>query len=146
MAELKVALELANDKLTPLKEVEGQLKVEHKYVGDVSYTMVLDEAIRGKYLTENGKLPAAPAGKEIEEEKIKFEPDLVKYPFYEARSRVYKEQLFTRSDKKFAIGERKLTIQDKKEIKEKQKTEARNILLDKWSRRNAKAAAASKSS
>lgn len=144
MAELKVALELANDKLTPLKEVEGQLTVSHKYVGESAYTKVVDEAIRGDYRTASGMFPAAPTGKEIKEEKIEFNPDSVKYPFYEARSKVYKEQFMRRNDKKFAIGERKLTAADKKEIKEKQKTEAKAILLDKWSRRRAKAAAAAK--
>jgi len=144
MAELKVALELANDKLTPLKEVEGQLIVEHKYVGETAYTKVVDEAIRGDYRTATGMFPGAPTGKKIEEEQIKFEPNLSKFPFYEARSRVYKEQFMRRSDKKFSIGEKKLTVADKKDIKEKQKTEAKAILLDKWSRRKAKAAAAAK--
>lgn len=145
MAELKVALQLANDKFTPLKEVEGQLTVEHKYKGDVAYTTVVDEAIRGDFKTVTGMFPAAPVGKEIEEEKIKFEPNLIKYPFYEARSRVYKEQFMRRADKKFAIGEKKLSLLDKKELKETQKSEAEAILLDKFDRRKAKAAAAAKS-
>jgi len=145
MAELKVALELANDKLTPLKEVEGQLTVSHKYVGEAAYTKVVDEAIRGDYKTVTGMFPAAPAGKKIEEEEIKFEPNLSKFPFYEARSRVYKEQFMRRSDKKFSIGEKKLTLTDKKNLKDQQKTEAKAILLDKWSKRQAGAAAKAKS-
>ncbi len=88
--------------------------------------------------------PGAPVGKKIEEEKIKFEPNLIKYPFYEARSAVYKQQFMRRADKKFAIGEKKLSLKDKKELKTKQKSEAEAILLDKWDRRKVKAAAASK--
>ena len=146
MAELKVALQLANDKLTPLKEVEGQLTVEHQFRGESAYTMVVDEAIRGDYRTASGMFPAAPTGKEIEKERIEFKPDVSKYPFYEARSKVYKEQFMRRADKKFAIGEKKLTITDKKVLKEQRKVEAKNILLDKLSRRNAKNAAAAKAS
>ena len=144
MAELKVALQLANDKLTPLKEVEGQLTVEHMYAGESAFTKVVDEAIRGDYRTTSGMFPAAPDGKFIEQEKVKFEPDVTKYPFYEARSKVYKEQFMRRADKKFAIGEKKLTITDKKVLKEQRKVEAKSILLDKLSRRNAKNAAAAK--
>ena len=59
MAELKEALILTNDKSTLLKEVEGQLTVEHQYIGEATYTMVVDEAIRGDYRTANGMFPAA---------------------------------------------------------------------------------------
>ena len=146
MAELKEALILTNDKSTLLKEVEGQLTVEHQYIGEATYTMVVDEAIRGDYRTANGMFPAAPTGKEIEKERIHFKPDVSKYPFYEARARVYEIQARRSFDKKFAIGEKKLTIKDKKDLKEQRKVEAKNILLDKLSRRNAKNAAAAKSS
>ena len=145
MAELKVALELTNDKLTPLKEVEGQLTVSHLYAGDQAFTTVVDEAIRGDYRTATGMFPGAPTGKEIEEERIEFNPNSVKYPFYEARSKVYVDQFKRRNDKKFAIGEKKLTLTDKKNLKDQQKTEAKAILLDKWSKRQASAAAKAKS-
>ena len=144
MSELKVALQLANDKLTPLKEVEGQLTVEHQYEGESAFTKVVDEAIRGDYRTATGMFPGAPDGKFIARERIEFKPDLTKYPFYIARSKVYKEQFMKRADKKFAIGEKKLTITDKRVLKEQRKVEAKNILLDKLSRRNAKNAAAAK--
>lgn len=144
MAELKVALQLANDKLTPLKEVEGQLTVEHQYAGESAFTKVVDEAIRGDYRTASGMFPGAPDGKFIEKERIEFKPDLSKYPFYIARAKVYEIQAMRRADKKFAIGEKKLTIKDKKDLKEQRKVQAKNILLDKLSRRNAKNAAAAK--
>tara|TARA_R100001480_G_scaffold47789_1_gene60809 strand:+ start:1595 stop:2041 length:447 start_codon:yes stop_codon:yes gene_type:complete len=146
MAELKEALILTNDKSTLLKEVEGQLTVEHMYAGESVFTKVVDEAIRGDYRTASGMFPGAPTGKEIEKERIQFKPDLSKYPFYIARTRVYEIQARRSFDKKFAIGEKKLTATDKKVLKEQRKVEAKNILLDKLSRRNAKNAEAAKAS
>ena len=134
MSELKTALVLVNDKKTALKEVEGQLKVEYQYVGEVEFTTVVDEKIRGDFKTTSGEFPEAPAGKEIYEEKVRFTPDLTKYPFYESRTAVYKTQFRKRTDLKFAIGEKKLTLEDKKMIKEEQKTATKSILLNKWNR------------
>ena len=93
------------------------MTVSHLYAGYQAFTTVVDEAIRGDYRTASGIFPGAPIGKEIEQEGIEFNPNSVKYPFYEARSRVYKEQFMRRSDKKFSIGEKKLTLTDKKNLK-----------------------------
>lgn len=134
MSELKTALVLVNDKRTPLKEVEGQLKVEYQYAGEAEFTKVVDEQIRGDFKTISGQFPEAPAGKEIKEERVEFTPDLTKYPFYESRTAVYKTQFRKRTDLEFAIGEKKLTLEDKKKIKEEQKAATKSILLSKWNR------------
>lgn len=124
MAEEKlVAIAITNEKGTPLRSMEGQLEVEYKYKGEEEFTKVVDEVIdKGVYKTDDGKVPSAEAGKEIEEEKVKFTPKVEFGAFYSARTSVYKaqaEKLLQGPDSKFEIETKKLTKEELKEQREK---------------------------
>jgi len=133
MAEDKVALQLVNEKDTPLKELEGKLEIEYFYVGQEQPEKVVDEQIRGEFRTPDGKFPAPDAGKELEKEEVKFTPE--NNFFYEARSAVFKEQFLKKSDPKFALKTKKMSKEEKIAEKEAIKTRQRAILLDKLNKK-----------
>lgn len=132
MAEEKVALQLVNEKQTPLKEVEGKLEVEYFYVGEAQPVKVVDEQIRGEFKTVDGKLPVPDAEKQLEKEEIKFTPQ--NNIFYEARSAVFKQQFLEKTDQKFALKTKKMTKEEKIAEKEALKLRQRAILLDKYNK------------
>jgi len=84
MAEEKL-FEIANEKGTPIKTMEGQAKVAYKYEGEETFTEVLDKPIgKGVVRSEAGKFPDAAEGKTIKETKIEVIP--TNYPFYKSRT------------------------------------------------------------
>jgi hypothetical protein len=84
MAEAKL-FEVANEKGTPIKTMEGSAKVAYKYEGEATFTEVLAKPVeKGVVKSEEGKFPDAAPGKTIRETKIEVIP--TNYPFYKSRT------------------------------------------------------------
>lgn len=93
MAE-KAMLVVTNDKETPIKTMEAEVKVEYKYKDEAVFTEVLKEdTSRGVIKKEEGEWPVAAAGKTIDERKVTITPK--NYAFYAPRNytKIYKEEL-----------------------------------------------------
>jgi len=81
----KKLFEVANEKGTPIKTMQGNAKVAYKYEGEETFTEVLNKPVeKGVVRSEAGKFPDAAEGKTIKETKIEVIP--TNYPFYKSRT------------------------------------------------------------
>lgn len=119
MAEEKL-FEVANEKGTPIKTMEGQARVSYKYEGEVDFTTVLDKPVeKGVVRSEAGKFPDAEEGKTIRETKIEVIP--TNYPFYQSRvatKATSKAKELLEGDKFKLEGTKPRTFKERKEAKD----------------------------
>lgn len=118
MAKEKL-FEVANERGTPIKTMEGTAKVEYKYEGEATFTEVLAEPVsKGVVMAEGGKFPDAAEGKTIRESKIEVIP--ANYPFYKSRvatKATQKAQDLLEGDKFKLEGTEPRTFKDRDDAK-----------------------------
>ena len=118
MAE-KAMLVVTNEKETPIKTMEAEVKVEYKYKDEGAFTEVLKEdTSKGVISKEEGEWPAAATGKTIDERKVTITPK--NYAFYAPRNytKIYREELAQKEGgkpgEKFALEPvKERTMQDR---------------------------------
>ena len=118
MAEEKL-FEVANEKGTPIKTMEGQARVAYKYEGEATFTEVLAKPVeKGVVRSEAGKFPDAEEGKTIRETRIEVIP--TNYPFYKSRTATKvtsKAKELLEGDKFKLEGTKPRTFKERKDAK-----------------------------
>lgn len=126
MEEKKEVLQVVNEKETLVKTLEGQAKVEYKYVEDTDFVTVMDQAIeRGVVTNLNGKFPEADPAKTLQRQKVTI--SVTNNPFYKNRQFIFETQIKKEKLKgegeKFKLIEEKMTKEQKQKYRESIKTQ-----------------------